>query len=380
MSDAWVQFLGIRFGYPSEIVSEQNVFEREVKRHRDIRANVFVLIALTLLAAFAFWGFGTLESNEMGVIHCLGLLLCGIYYFVLVALERKQYKRALEVFNIMQEDLDAKVDLQVERNYAVDSSPITQISAILDEIIARNTSKFVDEDSLLAEEEHIEKTPEETSEEAPEEPAEVHVEEPEDDLAEISEEEGEEAQTEEVEEPVSQPDDEEFLDDELEEEMDEESDDEEFLDDELEEDIEEEAEEEGYLDDALEEEEDISDEELEEEIDGEEFLEDELEEESEEEEEETEEESADVEEREENSREEAQELRRKKLAKLPALIDVMLSLDISRSMKIKFAVALIAMCNKFKDKPEEKAVLIECLKKMLIDLTQSYVSHIEEKG
>ncbi len=469
MRDAWVQFLGIRFGYPSDIVSEQNVFDKEVKRHRDIRANVFVLIALVLVAAFAFWGFGTLQSNEMGVIHCLGLLLCGIFYFVLVLLERKQYKRALETFNIMQEDLDAKVELQVERNYAVDSSPITKISSILDEIIARNTSKFVDEDVLLPEDELIE-TPEELEEidefeeletleeepeenieeleeveEAPEELIDEFEEEPleelVDEMTEELEEEPEEEPLEELEEEVEE--EEEEVSEDLEEEAEEPT--EEPTEDALEEEIEEEIVEEEIEEEAEEETADIDEETEEEEVEEEDIeegeasdeTEEERSEESEDEETETEEEPADEtveegeeevseeesaeedeeeiseeseeqpveeggqeegpeetseddeqpvegEESEEESADEAAEEEPKeesaeeeeapkpaKLAKMPALVDYMLSLNLSRSMKLNIAITLLGAYKKFKDKPEEKALLIESIKKIIEDLTQA---------
>ncbi len=435
MRDAWVQFLGIRFGYPSEIVSEQNVFDKEVKRHHDVRANVFVLIALALVAAFAFWGFGSLESNEMGVIHCLGLLLCGILYFVLVMLERRQYKRSLEAFNNMQEDLDAKVNLQVERNFAVDSSPITQISAILDEIVARNTSKYVDEEGLLPEDELIEEGKTETVEEEPQteepQPAEDASKEAEQEEDEISDEEleeepeeepEEEGAEEEGEEPEEEISDDELIEEEdLEEETEEEPEDdiEEDLEEELVEDLEEEPEEEleeepeEELEEEAEEdtaeieeepeeedagegseepeegeepEEEIVDEEGEEEPTDESTDEEgteeptdeptdesadepieESEEELADEEGEGEEESAD-EGTEEPTEEPAEEPNPKKFEKLPALIDMMLSMNLSRSMKLNFAISLVGAYSRFKDDPEKKAIIIECLRKIINNL------------
>ena len=332
MRDAWVQFLGIRFGYPSEIVSEQNVFDKEVKRHRDVRANVFVLISLVFVAAYAFWGFGTLESNEMGVIHCLGLLLCGILYFVLVMLERKQYKRALEAFNNMQEDLDAKVNLQVERNFAVDSSPITQISAILDEIVARNTSKYVDEEGLLPEDELVEEEQTDTAEEEPQ-PAEDESKAAEQDEDDIPEEELEEELEEEPEEEEEELDEEIYDDGSIQEEELEEEPEDEIEEAELEEELEEEPEEEG--------EETPADEPIEEPAD----------------------ESAD-----EGTEEPDDEPKPNKLEKLPALIDTMLAMNMSRSMKLNFAISLVGAYKRFKDKPEEKATIIECLRKIINDL------------
>ena len=144
LRDTWVQYLGVRFGYPSDMVSEKEVYDKEVRHTKDIRANVYIGVALILCAIFAFWGYGTLQSNEMGVVHLTGLLLSGAVYLLLVILNRTQIKNTREAFYTMQEDLDAKVNLQVEKNYATDSSPLTELAAMVDEIIARNTAKIVE--------------------------------------------------------------------------------------------------------------------------------------------------------------------------------------------------------------------------------------------
>lgn len=143
LRDSWIQYLGVRFGYPSDIVSEENVYNKPVRRVREVRASVFIGIALILTAIFAFWGYGALEGNEMGVIFFASLGLSGIIYLILVIINRFQSKTCLEVFDEMQEDLDAKVNLQAEKNFATDSSPLLDLSNILDEIIARNTAKDV---------------------------------------------------------------------------------------------------------------------------------------------------------------------------------------------------------------------------------------------
>lgn len=59
---------------------------------------------------------------------------------------KKQNQRCLETFEAMQEDLDAKVNLQIESNYATDSSPLQELNSLVEEIIARNTAKAVDID------------------------------------------------------------------------------------------------------------------------------------------------------------------------------------------------------------------------------------------
>lgn len=171
LRDCWVQYLGVRFGYPSDIVSEQNVYDKEIKRVREIRANVYIAIALILIAIFSFWGYGRLNGNDMGVIFLASLLLSGVIYLVLVILNRMLSSKCLYVFNNMQEDLDAKVVFQVEKSFATDSSPLADLSAIIDEIVARNTAKdigfeFADEQTPI--EELIAKTSEGQAENAAE--------------------------------------------------------------------------------------------------------------------------------------------------------------------------------------------------------------------
>jgi len=143
LRDCWVQYLGVRFGYPSDIVSEQNVYDKQFKRVREIRANIFIAIALILIAIFSFWGYGRLDGKDMGVIFLAGLLLSGVIYLVLVILNKMLSTKCLYVFNNMQEDLDAKVVFQVEKSFATDSSPLADLSAIIDEIVARNTAKEI---------------------------------------------------------------------------------------------------------------------------------------------------------------------------------------------------------------------------------------------
>ena len=155
LRDSWVQYLGVRFGYPSDIVSDRNVYEKVVKKNKDYRSGIYLAIALLVLGFFAFWGYGTLTANEMGVIHFVGLVASAVVFLVLVIINRKQSKKCLEVFEDMQEDLDAKVNLQVESNYATDSSPLAELSGMVEEIIARNTAKAVDAEQEYA----LEQTP-----------------------------------------------------------------------------------------------------------------------------------------------------------------------------------------------------------------------------
>lgn len=146
LRDSWVQYLGVRFGYPSDIVSDKNVYDKTVKKNKDYRAGIYICVSLILLALFAFWGYGTLDKTNIGTVHFVSLVIIGLMYLFLILINRSQNKRCLEVFDAMQEDLDAKVNLQVEKNYATDSSPLSELAGMVEEIIARNTSKAIDLD------------------------------------------------------------------------------------------------------------------------------------------------------------------------------------------------------------------------------------------
>ena len=185
LRDSWVQYLGVRFGYPSDIVSDKNVYDKTVKKNKDYRAGIYLCVSLVLLAIFAFWGYGTLDKTGIGTAQFIGLAVIGLMYLFLILINRAQNKRCLEAFDAMQEDLDAKVNLQVEKNYATDSSPLSELAGMVEEIIARNTSKAIDVDeeqetvqeptpieALIEQEEQNESVAEETPVEETEEPME----------------------------------------------------------------------------------------------------------------------------------------------------------------------------------------------------------------
>lgn len=182
LRDSWVQYLGVRFGYPSDIVSDKNVYDKTVKKNKDYRAGIYLCVSLVLLAIFAFWGYGTLDKTGIGTAQFIGLAVIGLMYLFLILINRAQNKRCLEAFDAMQEDLDAKVNLQVEKNYATDSSPLSELAGMVEEIIARNTSKAIDVDeeqetvqeptpieALIEQEEQSESVAEETPVEETEE-------------------------------------------------------------------------------------------------------------------------------------------------------------------------------------------------------------------
>lgn len=59
-----------------------------------------------------------------------------------------------------------------------------------------------------------------------------------------------------------------------------------------------------------------------------------------------------------------------KLVKLPNLVDYMLSLNMSKQMKMNVAMLLLAAYNKFKDIPEERKIIVKCMTKIMQALMQ----------
>ena len=195
LRDSWVEYLGVRFGYPSEIISESRVFDKEVKKVTNVRANIFIAIALIVTGVLAFWSLGTETFQTMGTILGIGLILAAVIYLILAIVARKEFAKAREAFYEMQDEIDAKVDFHVQKSFSTDASPLAEMTSLIDEIIARNTSKVVEMPTEEAPEEPeeapAEETPEEvTAEEEPQEaPQEEVAEEPVEELSEEVEEE-----------------------------------------------------------------------------------------------------------------------------------------------------------------------------------------------
>lgn len=193
LRDSWVEYLGVRFGYPSEIISESRVFDKEVKKVTNIRANIFIAIALIVTGVLAFWSLGTETFQTMGTILGIGLILAAVIYLILAIVARKEFAKAREAFYEMQDEIDAKVDFHVQKSFSTDASPLVEMTSLIDEIIARNTSKVVEmpTEEAVEEPEAQEEAPEEvTAEEEPAEaPQEEVAEEPVEELSEEVEEE-----------------------------------------------------------------------------------------------------------------------------------------------------------------------------------------------
>ena len=199
LRDSWVEYLGVRFGYPSEIISESRVFDKEVKKVTNIRANIFIAIALIVTGVLAFWSLGTETFQTMGTILGIGLILAAVIYLILAIVARKEFAKAREAFYEMQDEIDAKVDFHVQKSFSTDASPLAEMTSLIDEIIARNTSKVVEMPTEEAPEEPEEAPAEETPEEVTAE------EEPQEALQEEVAEEPVEELSEEVEEEVEAP-------------------------------------------------------------------------------------------------------------------------------------------------------------------------------
>ena len=212
LRDSWVEYLGVRFGYPSEIISESRVFDKEVKKVTNVRANIFIAIALIVTGVLAFWSLGTENFQTMGTILGIGLILAAVIYLILAIVARKEFAKARKAFYEMQDEIDAKVDFHVQKSFSTDASPLAEMTSLIDEIIARNTSKVVEmptEEAVEAPEEEApqEETPEEvTAEEEPvEAPQEEVAEEPAPAPQEEVAEEPVEELSEEVEEEIEAP-------------------------------------------------------------------------------------------------------------------------------------------------------------------------------
>lgn len=201
LRDSWVEYLGVRFGYPSEIISESRVFDKEVKKVTNVRANIFIAIALIVTGVLAFWSLGTETFQTMGTILGIGLILAAVIYLILAIVARKEFAKAREAFYEMQDEIDAKVDFHVQKSFSTDASPLAEMTSLIDEIIARNTSKVVEMPTEEAVEEPEEAPAEETPEEvtAEEEPAEA----PQEEVAEEPVEELSEEVEEEIEAPTA---------------------------------------------------------------------------------------------------------------------------------------------------------------------------------
>ena len=59
-----------------------------------------------------------------------------------------------------------------------------------------------------------------------------------------------------------------------------------------------------------------------------------------------------------------------KLVKLPNLVDYMLSLNMSKQMKMNVAMLLLSAYKKYKDIPEERKIIVKCMAKIMQALVQ----------
>ena len=59
-----------------------------------------------------------------------------------------------------------------------------------------------------------------------------------------------------------------------------------------------------------------------------------------------------------------------KLSKLPSLIDLMLTMNLSKSVRMNIAAMLLKQYEKYKNAPEEKAIIVECLKRLIASLSK----------
>ncbi len=378
LRDSWVEYLGVRFGYPSEIISESAVFDKEVKKVGHTRANVFIAIALIITGVLAFWCMGAESAQTMGTILGIGLILSAIIYLILVIVARKEFSKARKAFYEMQDEIDAKVDFHVEKSFAADCAPLTEMASIVDEIIARNTSKTVEmpvEEEAPQEESVEEPQPEEpreevTAEEEPEEEVvEEPIEEPQEELSEEVQAEAEPAATMTVNEEVEDEQVGEWISGQ--EEFTEDSDLESFEEVNVEDDI--------VMFGRKKKEKEVAQAPAQEEKI---FLESEI---MDDEEEvapapaeaapapapvEAPATNQEIVEEYEDLDEGDEDVKAPRLAKLPHLVDYVLTQDLSRAMRMKVAGLMVQAYAVFKNSPENKTIVVNCLAKIMKSLIE----------
>ena len=88
---------------------------------------------------------GTDYKSKLGVLAGIALIVTTVFHLLFVIIGKLQTNKALKTFEDMQDDLDAATQLQIEKDYAADSSPLSELATIVDEIIAKNLSKDVRE-------------------------------------------------------------------------------------------------------------------------------------------------------------------------------------------------------------------------------------------
>lgn len=88
---------------------------------------------------------GTDYKSKLGVLAGIALIVTTVFHLLFVIIGKLQTNKALKAFEDMQDDLDAATQLQIEKDYAADSSPLSELATIVDEIIAKNLSKDVRE-------------------------------------------------------------------------------------------------------------------------------------------------------------------------------------------------------------------------------------------
>ncbi|MDD4839391.1 MAG: hypothetical protein PHE93_01800 [Clostridia bacterium] len=136
LKESWQSFLNVRFGYPSEIVSENKVFETERKFSSypmflfgTLSLIVIVVIGIMLTSAVA------LNTLFVGMLIAFAFAVC--LEIVLYFAYRFQQKVALTAFRDMQDELDAKILLQNMKEFVADTAGLSEIANELEKIIAK---------------------------------------------------------------------------------------------------------------------------------------------------------------------------------------------------------------------------------------------------
>ncbi len=141
LKNAWTEYVGVRYGYPSDVITEKKVIRREVNKRFNIVPSIFLIVSLLYTAFFAFWGFGAIvgsSNTQVAVVIALGCILSAVIYMVLILMPFFLRKKCIKNFSIMLELLDSKTNFQIDNSYACDNSPLANMAFAIDQIIARN--------------------------------------------------------------------------------------------------------------------------------------------------------------------------------------------------------------------------------------------------
>lgn len=136
LREAWLIFADLKRGYPSAIVSEEDVFEKQ-KRFSDYPLYIFGALAFFITAAITVFLAGAYDASTLLLSVLLAVLLAVVLEAALFIVYRSLLKKTLKYFRALQDELDAKVLIQNISEYAADTEGLSEIADELEKMAAR---------------------------------------------------------------------------------------------------------------------------------------------------------------------------------------------------------------------------------------------------